>query len=267
MQAALLTHTFSSYCQGEIKGQRSVSRAIGCFYFREICDTPQGGAVTLYPLGRWVSRSAYDSRELTSGMVCAGDLAGEIDTCTGDSGGPLVYDSPAPDTCGCLHSAGHVWMPAQCRTRVDVCTALDTYGCLHSAGHVWMPAQRRTRMDACTAPDTCGCLYSAEHVWMPAQCRTRVDACTVPDTCGCLHSARHVWMPVQRRTRVDACTAPDTCGCLYSAGHVWMPAQCRTRVDACTVPDTCGCLYSAGHVDASAGFSVTSVVQCCSVCV
>ncbi|KAK8371763.1 hypothetical protein O3P69_016225 [Scylla paramamosain] len=54
----------------------------------------QGGAVTLYPPGSCVSRSAYDSRELTSGMVCAGDLAGVADTCTGDSGGPLVCDSP-----------------------------------------------------------------------------------------------------------------------------------------------------------------------------
>ncbi|XP_045115347.1 LOW QUALITY PROTEIN: trypsin-3-like [Portunus trituberculatus] len=53
-------------------------------------DTPKGGEVNLYPLERCISRAAYDPSELTSGMVCAGDLEGKIDTCTGDSGGPLV---------------------------------------------------------------------------------------------------------------------------------------------------------------------------------
>ena len=39
--------------------------------------------MTLSPLNHCVSRAAYDPRELVSGIVCAGDLGGEIDTCIG----------------------------------------------------------------------------------------------------------------------------------------------------------------------------------------
>ncbi|XP_050705983.1 salivary plasminogen activator gamma-like [Eriocheir sinensis] len=56
-------------------------------------DTPRGGHVSLYPSETCVGSNKYSRDEVTTGMLCAGDLNGTIDTCTGDSGGPLVCTS------------------------------------------------------------------------------------------------------------------------------------------------------------------------------
>ncbi|XP_069961476.1 neurotrypsin-like [Cherax quadricarinatus] len=53
-------------------------------------DLPRTGQVQVYDMPSCIGQNKYGMFEVTSGMVCAGNLDGRIDTCTGDSGGPLT---------------------------------------------------------------------------------------------------------------------------------------------------------------------------------
>ncbi|KAK7071589.1 Neurotrypsin [Halocaridina rubra] len=53
-------------------------------------NIPRSGLVTVYDMAQCTGPDRYGTFEVTSGMICAGDLNGKIDTCTGDSGGPLT---------------------------------------------------------------------------------------------------------------------------------------------------------------------------------
>nr|XP_045609884.1 uncharacterized protein LOC123765380 [Procambarus clarkii] len=53
-------------------------------------DLPRSGRVQIYNMSSCTGQNKYGLFEVTSGMVCAGNLDGRIDTCTGDSGGPLT---------------------------------------------------------------------------------------------------------------------------------------------------------------------------------
>ncbi|XP_042209565.1 urokinase-type plasminogen activator-like [Homarus americanus] len=53
-------------------------------------DLPRSGEVNIYEMSTCTGPGKYGAFEVTSGMICAGNLNGKIDTCTGDSGGPLT---------------------------------------------------------------------------------------------------------------------------------------------------------------------------------
>ncbi|CAL4061058.1 unnamed protein product, partial [Meganyctiphanes norvegica] len=51
---------------------------------------PRTADVRIYDMKTCIGPGRYGAYEVTSGMVCAGQLDGRVDTCTGDSGGPLT---------------------------------------------------------------------------------------------------------------------------------------------------------------------------------
>jgi len=57
----------------------------------------QSASLPLLATEQCASASVYGPNKLSSGMFCAGTLAGGADTCQGDSGGGLVCDSPNGD--------------------------------------------------------------------------------------------------------------------------------------------------------------------------
>ena len=89
--AACLPSPTTSYSPGRrctISGWGSTGQASGG-YSRRL----QAASVPILETRRCMESQVYGEDKLTSGMFCAGYLAGGIDSCQGDSGGPMVCSS------------------------------------------------------------------------------------------------------------------------------------------------------------------------------
>ena len=94
--AVCLPRTTSSYSPGRectISGWGSTGQASGG-YSRRL----QAATVPILETSRCMERAVYGPDKLTSGMFCAGYLAGGVDSCQGDSGGPMVCSSRGSNT-------------------------------------------------------------------------------------------------------------------------------------------------------------------------
>ena len=92
VQPACLPPADASYAPGlacSVAGYGSTSRRLGSSKTKSAVasDTLQVGDVTFFT--RDECQSFYGRRNVTLGMVCAGDARFSVDTCDGDSGGPL----------------------------------------------------------------------------------------------------------------------------------------------------------------------------------